>query len=82
MSMNRMTRLTFAFVAGVLVASLTATPMHAQDREAIDVASLGPQVGETIPDFSLPDQHGRVQTLDSIVGENGAMIVFHRSADW
>ena len=57
-------------------------PMSAQERETIDVASLGPQVGEQIPAFALPDQHGRVQTLESIVGEQGAMIVFHRSADW
>ena len=58
------------------------TPVSAQDREAVDVASLGPQVGEKIPDFTLPDQHGRIQTLDSIMGERGAMLVFHRSADW
>ena len=58
------------------------TPVSAQDREAVDVASLGPQVGEKIPDFALPDQRGRIQTLDSIMGERGAMLVFHRSADW
>ena len=58
------------------------TPVSAQDREAVDVASLGPQVGEKIPDFALPDQHGRIQTLDSIMGARGAMLVFHRSADW
>ena len=58
------------------------TPVSAQDREAVDVASLGPQVGEKIPDFALPDQRGRIQTRDSIMGERGAMLVFHRSADW
>ena len=58
------------------------TPANAQDREEIDVASLGPQVGEQIPEFALPDQNGTVQTLESIMGEEGAMIVFHRSADW
>ena len=56
--------------------------MSAQNREPIDVSSLGPQVGEKAPDFALPDQHGTMQTLDSIMGEQGAMIVFHRSADW
>ena len=53
-----------------------------QGRTPIDVASLGPQVGEQVPAFSLPDQNGRVRTLDSILGRNGAILLFHRSADW
>lgn len=63
---------------------LLALPMltAAQDRAPIDVHSLGPQVGDPVPDFNLPDQHGRLQTLDSIKGPNGAMLLFHRSADW
>ena len=48
----------------------------------MDVSSLGPQVGERVPDFALPDQYGKVQTLESIMGERGAMILFHRSANW
>ena len=58
------------------------TPIDAQSRTAIEVASLGPQVGEQVPGFSLPDQNGQVQTLESILGPNGAMLLFHRSADW
>ncbi len=53
-----------------------------QSRTPIDVASLGPQIGEQVPAFSLPDQNGRVRTLESILGRNGAMLLFHRSADW
>ena len=53
-----------------------------QSRTPIDVASLGPQVGEQVPAFSLPDQNGRVQTLGSILGPKGAILLFHRSADW
>jgi len=57
--------------------------VHAQQpRSPIDVSALGPQVGETVPDFSLPDQDGRVWTRDSIMGPNGALLLFHRSADW
>jgi hypothetical protein len=41
---------------------------------------LGP--GARIPDFRLPDQNGKVQTLESIRGPKGAMLVFYRSADW
>lgn len=69
----------FAAAIGVI---LLAVPMPAQERQAIDVSALGPQVGERVPDFSLPDQHGRIRTLQSILGDKGAMILFHRSADW
>jgi hypothetical protein len=54
----------------------------ASDRLRIDVSQLGPQVGEQVPDFELPDQNGRVWTRESIMGSNGAMLVFVRSADW
>ncbi len=59
-----------------------STLAAAQPREAVEVASLGPQVGERVPDFSLPDQSGQVHSLDSIMGPNGVMLVFYRSADW
>ena len=51
-------------------------------RQAIDVSKPGPQVGQPVPDFSLPDQTGRTRTLQSIMGPRGAMVVFLRSADW
>jgi hypothetical protein len=51
-------------------------------RTPIDLASLGPQVGERVPGFSLPDQNGQIRTLESILGPNGAMLLFYRSADW
>lgn len=54
----------------------------AQDVRKIDVSKLGPQVGATVPDFNLPDQHGKPRTLQSVMGPKGAMIVFYRSADW
>ncbi len=66
---------------GILAMCLSATA-GAQTLEPVDVSALGPQVGETVPDFALPDQTGAVRTLDSIMGERGAMVVFHRSADW
>jgi hypothetical protein len=52
------------------------------EPERIDVSRLGPQVGEIVPDFSLPDQTGRTRTLQSIMGPRGAMLVFVRSANW
>jgi hypothetical protein len=47
-----------------------------------DVLKIGPQVGERVPGFSLVDQSGTTRTLDSLVGKNGLMLVFFRSADW
>ncbi len=67
-----------------LAAFFVSVPAHAQELEPsrIDVAALGPQVGEIVPDFSLPDQNGTNWTRESILGPNGAMLVFIRSADW
>ena len=62
--------------------SRTSIDDATQSRTPIDVASLGPQVGERVPAFSLPDQNGQIQTLESILGPNGAILLFHRSADW
>ncbi len=44
--------------------------------------SYGPDIGTSVPEFRLPDQHGEVQTLESLRGSNGLVILFHRSADW
>lgn len=48
----------------------------------IDVRKLGPQVGDRIGDFALLDQNGKTWTRDSLMGPNGLMLVFSRSADW
>jgi peroxiredoxin len=42
----------------------------------------GPAVGNRVPDFSAQDQEGRRQTLKSVSGPKGTMLVFFRSADW
>lgn len=47
-----------------------------------EIQKLGPQVGERAIAFQLNDQFGRPQTLDSLAGPNGTMLVFFRSADW
>jgi hypothetical protein len=42
----------------------------------------GPGVGQQVPAFSAQDQEDRNQTLKSIMGPKGALLVFFRSADW
>ena len=62
--------------------AIPAIAVFAQEVRKIDVGKLGPQVGATVPDFSLSDQHGKTRTLKSVMGPKGAMVVFYRSADW
>ena len=47
-----------------------------------DLDGVGPQVGDVVPSFSLPDQTGAARDLASLMGPNGLMLVFSRSADW
>jgi hypothetical protein len=56
--------------------ALSFTVLNAQNIKT------GPEVGEQIPPFAAMDQNGRDQTLKSIMGPKGAMLVFFRSADW
>ena len=48
----------------------------------VDTSRIGPQVGARVPPIAGVDQFGRSQTLDSVSGPKGAMLVFFRSADW
>jgi hypothetical protein len=62
--------------------SLTGLSQTLPSRTAAELDKLGPQIGSRVPDFSLTDQNGRTQTLKSVLGSNGGMLVFFRSADW
>lgn len=70
-----------SLVVGLSASLGVVLVMHAQ-TPLPDVERFGPQVGERVPDFSLPDQTGRTRDLSSILGPNGAMLVFSRSAAW
>jgi hypothetical protein len=47
-----------------------------------DGATTGLAVGAHVPDFSLPDQTGKQHSLRDLIGPNGLLLVFSRSADW
>jgi len=49
---------------------------------SIEMMSIGLAVGQKAPAFSLRDQFGRTQTLDTLKGSNGTVLLFFRSADW
>ncbi len=61
---------------------LGATLTAGAQAPAVDVSKLGPQLGERVPAFSLPDQAGATRDLKSVAGPKGTMLVFFRSADW
>jgi len=44
--------------------------------------SIGLTVGQKAPAFSARDQFGQVQSLDTLKGPNGTVLLFFRSADW
>src|ERR1700685_4046236 len=47
-----------------------------------DNYTTGPEAGEGIPDFALPEANGVLQSLTHLTGPNGLLLVFHRSAAW
>jgi len=61
---------------------MVLTPAAQDAPRPVGVQALGPQVGERVPDFRLQDITGKSWTLESIMGPEGALIVFSRSADW
>jgi hypothetical protein len=44
--------------------------------------ATGPEVGTRVPEFALPDQNGKEWALRDLMGPNGLLLVFTRSADW
>lgn len=65
----------------------TATVRGTLDEDTIQVTSTEPMViglavGQKAPNFSARDEFGHVQTLESLKGPNGTVLLFFRSADW
>ena len=42
----------------------------------------GPDVGSSVPLFTLLDQYGAPRDFDNLRGKKGLVLVFVRSADW
>jgi hypothetical protein len=65
----------------------TVTVRGTMGGDSIKVASIEPMsiglaVGKKAPAFSLRDQFAQVQTLETLRGTKGTVILFFRSADW
>ena len=42
----------------------------------------GPDIGERLPDITLPAPHGKLLYLEEARGEGRPLVVFHRSVRW
>ena len=62
--------------------ALSAHGLAQQAGPAVDTSTLGPQVGAAVPPISGVDQFGKTQSLATLSGPKGLMLVFSRSADW
>lgn len=65
----------------------TVTVRGSLDEDTIQVSSVAPMsiglaVGQKAPNFSAHDEFGNVQTLETLKGANGTILLFFRSADW
>ncbi len=46
------------------------------------VPSVGLEIGQQAPAFTLPDQFGHEQSNETLKGSKGTVLLFFRSADW
>ena len=49
---------------------------------SLELMSIGLAVGQKAPLFSAHDQNGRLQSLETLKGPRGTVLLFFRSADW
>jgi len=59
---------------------LDGKTIHVVSLKMLNAIGLG--VGKKAPAFSARDQFGQTQTLDTLRGPNGTVLLFFRSADW
>jgi peroxiredoxin len=45
-------------------------------------SEIGLRAGQKAPDFSARDQFGKIQSLETLKGSKGTVLLFYRSADW
>lgn len=71
------------FLSGmVAVLAPLALGSCGQGTETEYVSSWGPAIGTQAPLLAASDQDGTPQTLESLAGPNGLLVVFNRSVSW
>jgi hypothetical protein len=66
----------------LLLGAAAGLGLAAQAPTAVDTSAIGPRVGVVVPPVSGVDQFGKPQSLASVRGSKGTMLVFFRSAEW
>ena len=64
----------------ILTGTLEGNTVHVASLKLY--TSIGLEVGQKAPLFSAPDQFGGEQTLETLKGPKGTVLLFFRSADW
>jgi len=59
------------------MAALLVVPVLAYAQQ-----QAGPEVGTTVDEFSLQDQHGTSHNLSDLLADGPVALVVFRSADW
>jgi hypothetical protein len=67
------------FLAGL---SSLAVGQDSPPTDRLAPPSIGIEVGQHAPAFTLPDQFGRQQSNETVQGSKGTVLLFFRSADW
>ena len=70
-------RLWYLLLAGAMVG---VSQLALADSEY--ARAWGPSVGIKAPLLSANDQQGKPQTMQTLMGTHGLLVVFNRSVDW
>ena len=79
---SAMTRILAISVVSTALACAQEQPRLRPLPETSGNMKTGPEIGQSIPGFTAPDQNGRPRTLADLRGEKGLVLAFVRSADW
>jgi hypothetical protein len=72
----------YGVVIGLSFAVLALANMQERSLEKQSSSTIGLQVGNNAPAFASRDQFGHDQSLETLRGSNGTVLLFFRSADW
>ena len=77
-----MKRLALALLLALTPSAQIAWAQSPTDAAADAASSFGVAVGERAPALDVVDASGAARSLESLMGERGAVIYFNRSLDW
>jgi len=73
----------YGVVLGLSIAIFALANMkESPSSKQADLPSIGLQVGNRAPAFASRDQFGHDQSIETLKGSNGTVLLFFRSADW